>query len=324
MILLVMSAMTIGAFAFTITLWATGYGQGSIAATARLDRLKSREQGQSGTAAAIFNLRKRAGVRFGGINLVSVSAAATQRVQLERAGLALNVREFFMMRAAVGLGVATLVFVFLPLPQFAFIAAIGGFVLGFFAVGVWLKQRIGARTRKLENQLIELLQMLSSGLRAGFGLIQALDGCAAQVPAPLSIEIRRTLRDISMGSSIEQAFSGLNDRVGSSDFDIVITAIMIQRSVGGNLAEILENVAHTMRERERIRGEIRTLTSQQRLTGYVIGGIPVGLFIAFMVINPEFTSLLITDPFGRILLAGAIMLEIMGFLVIRKIVNIEV
>ena len=79
-----------------------------------------------------------------------------------------------------------------------------------------------------------------------------------------------------------------------------------------------------MRERERIRGEIRTLTSQQRLTGYVIGGIPVGLFIAFMVINPEFTSLLITDPFGRILLAGAILLEIMGFLVIRKIVNIEV
>ena len=104
----------------------------------------------------------------------------------------------------------------------------------------------------------------------------------------------------------------------------MITAILIQRSVGGNLAEILENVAHTMRERERIRGEIRTLTSQQRLTGYVIGGIPVGLFLVFMIMSPEFTGLLITNPLGRMMLLGAIVLEAMGFLVIQKIVNIEV
>ncbi len=324
MMLLIMSAMTGGVFAFTITIWATGYGSGGAVATVRLDRLKTPAQPSVGGASAIFNLRKRAGVRFGGINLVSVSRAAEQRVQLERAGLTLNVREFFTVRLVVGLVLGMLGFVFIPMQEFALFAAIGGFVLGFFAVGVWLKQRIGARKRKLENQLIELLQMLSSGLRAGFGLIQALDGCAAQVPAPLSIEIRRTLRDISMGSSIEQAFGALNDRVGSSDFDIVITAIMIQRSVGGNLAEILENVAHTMRERERIRGEIRTLTSQQRLTGYVIGGIPVGLFAAFMVLNPEFTGLLLTDPLGRMLLLAALVLEGMGFMVIRKIVNIEV
>src|SRR5690606_30033782 len=172
-----------------------------------------------------------------------------------------------------------------------------------------------------EAQLVELLQMLASGLRAGFGLLQALEASADQLPAPISVEIRRTLRDTAMGASVEQALSSLNERVGSSDFDIVITAILIQRSVGGNLAEILDNVAHTMRERERIRGEIRTLTSQQRMTGFVIGGIPIGLLIIFSMISPEFTSLLFTDPLGRMMLMAAAVSEVIGFAVIQKIVN---
>ena len=127
-----------------------------------------------------------------------------------------------------------------------------------------------------------------------------------------------------MGASIDQALLSLNDRVGSPDFDIVITAILIQRTVGGNLAEILDNVAHTMRERERIRGEIRALTSQQRMTGYVIGGIPVGLALIFLVISPGFITPLFTEKLGRIMLGFGFALETMGFLVIRKIVNIEV
>jgi tight adherence protein B len=123
---------------------------------------------------------------------------------------------------------------------------------------------------------------------------------------------------------VEQALTALNERVGSPDFDIVITAILIQRSVGGNLAEILDNVAHTMRERERIRGEIRTLTSQQRLTGFVIGGIPIGLGVIFMIISPDFTGRLFTEPMGRVMLAGAVVLESIGFFIISKIVNIEI
>ena len=111
---------------------------------------------------------------------------------------------------------------------------------------------------------------------------------------------------------------------GSRDYDIVVTAILIQRSVGGNLAEILDTVANTMRERERIRGEIRTLTSQQRMTGYVIGGLPVGLAIILLLINPEFSGLLYTETLGQIMLAiGAVMWGI-GFFIIQKIVNIEV
>ncbi len=308
-----------GLFAFTMVLWVTGFGTVSAEATARLGKLRNHSDvvtaGTSGPS-----LRQRGGVRFGGINVISGTVAARWMMDLERAGLTLKAREYLILRIVVGVILAAVAFSFSPIPLLSVI----GLPLGFFAVGIWVKRRKGSRRRKLEAQLVEVLQMLASGLRAGFGLIQALETCADQVPAPLSVELRRTLRDTAMGASVEGALQALNDRVGSPDFDIVITAIMIQRSVGGNLAEILDNVAQTMRERERIRGEIRTLTSQQRLTGYVIGGIPVGLFITFMVISPDFTSLLFTDPLGRMMLGAGLVMEGLGFFVISKIVNIEV
>jgi len=225
-----------------------------------------------------------------------------------------------VLRLVVGLVLGAMSLLVVPFPPVAFVAGGAGFLL----VGMWLSRRITSRTHKLEAQMIELLQMLASGLRAGFGLMQGLEAAAEQLPDPLAAEIRRTLRDTAMGASVEQALTALNERVGSSDFDIVITAILIQRSVGGNLAEILDNVAHTMRERERIRGEIRTITSQQRLTGYVIGGIPIGLLIIFFLVSPDFTGLLFTNSLGRMMLGGGAVMEFLGFLVIRKIVNIEV
>ncbi len=320
--LLVLAALCVGGFTFTGMLWVTGFGSaGSAAAAARLDRLK--DGGAAAVAqevAAKGGLRRRSNVNFGGINVISGNVSAKWATQLERAGLALNTKEYFVLRIVIGVAFGTVGFIALPIPQLGLV----GIPLGYFLVGFWLKRRISSRLHRMEAQLVEMLQMISSGLRAGFGLVQALEASAEQVPAPLSIEIRRTLRDTAMGASIDQALTSLDDRIGSSDFDIVITAILIQRTVGGNLAEILDNVAHTMRERERIRGEIRTLTSQQRLTGYVIGGIPVGLGAFFMLISPEFTGLLFTDPLGRMMLGAAVVSEILGFAVIQKIVNIEV
>lgn len=314
-----MAALFIGATATTFTLWLTGYGV-SAGAGERLARIRGLDEQLSDEREPTLNLRKRAQVNFGGINLVSANLVANWSVELQRAGLTLNAREYFILRVTMGLVLSAVMLLLLPSPLFA----IGAFPLGFLAVGFWLKRRISSRRQKLEAQLPELLQMLASGLRAGFGLLQALESAGEQMPAPISLEIRRTMRDTAMGASVEHALTALNERVGSPDFDIVITAIMIQRAVGGNLAEILDNVAHTMRERERIRGEIRTLTSQQRLTGFVIGGIPIGLGIIFMIISPEFMSLLFKEPLGRMMLGGAVVLEGLGFLVISKIVNIEV
>jgi tight adherence protein B len=319
MMVLLLAAMAVGGFAFTFTLWATGVGGGPGDAALRLARMRQPQSSQ-GVATPAITLRRRGGVRLAGISFVSSDVSAEWTTQLERAGLTLNAKEYLVLRIVVALVLGAVTMMALPIP----LLAIGPAVLGFMVVGMWVKMRIKSRRQKLEHQMVEMLQMLASGLRAGFGLLQALESSADQLPDPLSIEIRRTLRDTAMGASVEQALTALNQRVGSPDFDIVITAILIQRSVGGNLAEILDNVAHTMRERERIRGEIRTLTSQQRLTGFVIGGIPIGLFLIFMIISPEFTGLLFTHPLGRVMLGGAVVLEGIGFFIINKIVNIEI
>lgn len=316
--LLILAALCTGAFAMTVTLWVTAYGGGNAAEAARLGRI--REVEASLPQEARLGLRKRGAVNFAGITVISGNVAANWTRDLERAGLMLNAKEYFVLRLVVGVGLCAALMVVSPIPAVALV----GLPLGFMATGFWLKRRITSRLHKMEAQLVEFIQMLASGLRAGFGLLQAMESSSEQIPAPLAVEIRRTLRDTAMGASVEQALTNLNDRVGSPDFDIVITAMLIQRSVGGNLAEILDNVAHTMRERERIRGEIRTLTSQQRLTGYVIGGIPLGLLAAFGIISPDFTKLLFTEPLGRLMLGAAGVMELIGFAIIQKIVNIEV
>ena len=316
--LMILAAICAGAFATTGVLWFAGAGGTNPLAANRLNKL--REVEAQLPADTRVGLRRRGSVNFAGITLLSGNLAATWTRDLERAGLNINAREYLVLRVLVSVVLAGALLLFAPIP----FLAVAGLPMGFFATGFWLKRRKASRLHKMEGQLVELLQMLSSGLRAGFGLLQALESASEQTPAPLQTEVRRTLRDTAMGASVEQALTSLNERVGSSDFDIVITAILIQRAVGGNLAEILDNVAHTMRERERIRGEIRTLTSQQRMTGFVIGGIPIGLLLIFSVISPSFTSLLFTDSLGRMMLMGATVSEVIGFAIIQKIVNIEI
>ncbi|MGH2609508.1 MAG: type II secretion system F family protein [Tepidiformaceae bacterium] len=321
--MLIAIPLLFGLFIATLALWFFGFGtHASVAAGQRLARLASGPEGGSmgGVSGLGSTLRRRTNVSLGGISFVNANVAQKWTVDLERAGLTLNAKEYLIIRLGVSLAIAIVCLIFIPLPIVAFALS----PLGFLAVGFWLKRRIGSRTRKMESQLAEVLQMLASGLRAGFGLVQAMEQAAEQLPAPISIELRRAMRDMAMGSSVEAALGALDERVGSKDFDIVITAILIQRAVGGNLAEILDNVAHTMRERERIRGEIRTLTAQQRLTGYVIGGIPIALFGMFMLISPDFAMLLFTDAWGRMMLAAAGVMEVIGFFVISRIVNIEV
>lgn len=318
MLLLYMTVLAIGASAFTATLYVAGFGSVRHDAAARLSRLRG--EPKSGASAVIFNLRRRANLNFGGMTLVSTKLVQRWTLDLDRGGLALNAREYFAVRAGVALVAGLLGLLLVPVPFVGLLLAPAGYL----GVGFWLKVRVGRRIRKLEYQLPELLSTVGSALRAGFGFVHAVEASADQMPAPISIEIRRMLRETAMGASVEQSLSSLNDRIASPDFDIVITAILIQRSVGGNLAEILDNVAHTMRERERIRGEIRTLTSQQRMSGYVIAAIPFGLMAAFSVLSPEFTGKLFTDSLGRMMLGVAVVLEVIGFLFINKIVNIEV
>jgi tight adherence protein B len=140
----------------------------------------------------------------------------------------------------------------------------------------------------------------------------------------MSTELHRLLRDTRMGSSLESALEKMGERVGSYDLDVVITAMLIQRSVGSNLSEVLEKVAYTIRERARIKGEINTLTAQKRLSGWVIGLMPAAFIVLMLAISYDYMSVLFSDPAGRVLLLTAIILDAIGIMFIRRIVAVDI
>jgi tight adherence protein B len=202
----------------------------------------------------------------------------------------------------------------------AAVAGVFAMYIPFFLLKRAAKKRIG----KIEKQLAETLVLMANALRAGFGLMQAIGQAAKQMEEPIAGELNQFIRDTQIGSSVEEAVTNLGTRVGSYDLDIVVTAILVQRNVGGNLSEILDGVAHTIRERERIKGEIQTLIAEQKMTGIVIGIIPPALGGLFFILNRPYMMTMVETNAGRIMLCGSAVLELLGVWMIRKIVNIEV
>jgi tight adherence protein B len=244
-------------------------------------------------------------------------------LQLERADMSLQPGEFIALK----IGLALVSFI---APVFV-IPGITAWIVGAVAAVVlynlprfYLNHKLKARVDKLNAQLPEALSIISNALKAGFGLLQALDNAADQLSHPISTEFERTIHEMNVGSSAEEALVALTERAGSYDLDIVVTAILVQRTVGGNLGEILDTVADTMRERIRIRGEIKTLTAQQKLTGLVIGFIPIGVGVLFQIMSPGYIEPLFTTFIGRFMIGMAVVLEVVGVMIINRILNIEV
>ena len=250
--------------------------------------------------------------------------AERTRTQLERAGLALKLHEYVALRVLAGLLAFVVVF---SLGDGHALAALVGLVVAAIAYmlpAFWVRLRVIRQVQKFNDQLEPMLTMLSNSLRAGFGLLQALDLAAEQLQPPMSTELDRVLRHTGMGASIEDALVALGQRIGSYDLDVVITAVLIQRSVGSNLSEVLDKVSHTIRERVRIKGEINTLTAQKRLSGWVVGLMPAAFVVMMVVISWEYMSTLFTDPTGRLLLVTAIALDILGMVTVRRIVSVDI
>jgi tight adherence protein B len=180
------------------------------------------------------------------------------------------------------------------------------------------------RRSKINDQLPDLLQTLAGGLRAGQTFIQTLDSAAQELGEPFRSELLRALRELELGVSVEDSFEGLRERIADDDFDLVVDAVLIQRKVGGNLAEVLTNIAHTIRERIRIRGEVNALTGQARLSGWVLGLLPVAVGGLVYMMNPDYMGPMLTNPMGIAALVGAAISEVFGMLVIRKIADVKV
>lgn len=287
---------------------------------ARPSVIASRDTPEEGA----FKRRSYSGLPILSRYLQGMKGSEEVAMQLERAGVPLRVGEYYMIRWGVAfLGLIAPVLLFGPDP-FNFAVAAGLAVLGYLLPAMWVNNKRKGRAKRLNAQLVDLLGMAANSLKSGYGLMQSFEFAGRQLPDPLGMEVRRMLREATLGMSGEQALNLLGERINSKDMDMVITAINIQRTVGGNLAEILETVAHTMRERERIRGEILTLTSQQQMTGVVIGGLPIFMFVVFMVINPDYMSLLFTTTAGRGIMGAAIVLEVIGYFAIKRVIAIEV
>jgi tight adherence protein B len=199
-----------------------------------------------------------------------------------------------------------------------------GSVIGGMLPHLYVRRRRTKRLNAFEELLPEAIDLVGRALRAGHPLSSGFKMAADDGPEPVAEEFRRIFEEQRFGLPLQDSLLGMVDRVNLVDVRILVTAILIQREVGGNLAEILDNLAAVVRARFTIRRQIRVYTAQGRMTGYLLSALPIILFSILYMINGQYMSILFTDPVGKILVTVAISLQLLGFLWIRKIIKIEI
>ncbi|HEY9090029.1 MAG TPA: type II secretion system F family protein [Anaerolineaceae bacterium] len=243
---------------------------------------------------------------------------------LARADLKLKPGEYIalMLIAAFGVG-----FVAWFIGGKTVLVALIGAVIGMFLPNIYVKRLQGKRLIKFNEQLGDMLNLMVNGVRAGYSTMQAMEAVSKELPAPISDEFRRVVQEMQLGVSMERALENLLRRIPSDDLDLVITAINVQREVGGNLAEILDTISFTIRERVRIKGEIRVMTSQVMYSGRFLAMLPVILLGLLYVMNREYMMeffIPASQPCGYIALALAGILIMSGYFAMNKLADIEI
>ncbi|MGB9904688.1 MAG: type II secretion system F family protein [Desulfotomaculales bacterium] len=245
-------------------------------------------------------------------------AAADRR--LAEADLPFKGEEFIALIFFCAAGGAVFAVLLTGRPGLFLPAALVGGAAPWIAAGLAAKRRVA----RFNGQLADTLLVMANSLRAGFSFLQSIEVVQREMPPPVSREFGRTFRELSLGTSVEEALSRLARRVKSEDLSLVVTAVLIQRQTGGNLAEVLEKISRTIQERVRIQGEIRTLTAQGRISGIIVGLLPVFLLIVITTINPGYTGVLFTSSTGRLILTCAAAGQIIGWFFISRITRIKI
>ena len=240
--------------------------------------------------------------------------------RLKQAGIPLFGAEFIVLSAVCAIFGGVAIYVITLNFLIAFIVTVA------IPIGLWIYSSIAIERRRnsFTEQLSDCLTTVANALRAGYSFQQAMDVVAREMEPPISSEFERVATDIAMGVTLEDALEQMNVRVGSSDFDLVVTAVLIQREIGGNLAQILDTISDTINERIRMKREINALTAQGRFSAWVLILLPFLTAAFCYVFNHDQTMMLFTEESGRIALGVAVFMEIVGFIVIQKIVDIEV
>jgi len=203
------------------------------------------------------------------------------------------------------------------------VAALAG-MIGFFAPIAWVRLRRLRRRDAFARQIPDALQAIGNSLRAGYGLSQGMAVVASDSPSPISVEFARAQREMNLGSTVEEVLHSMARRMQSVDFDLAVSGILINRQVGGNLAELLDHITATIRERVKLKAFIRVLTAEQRLSAIIIMAVPPVMLFILLTAWREYSSYLLFTRIGHVLLAGSILLQLLGVYFIRRIVAIEV
>ena len=256
---------------------------------------------------------------------------APTKERISKADVKLRVTEYIILvfLSAIGVAVAT----YFLMNQNKLLVVVGA-VVGMQIPRIYLGIAASRRMNAFDNQLSDTLNLWVNALRSGYSVLQGMEAIATELPPPVSREFERVVQEVRLGLGMEEALDNMYNRVPSEDLDLVITAVNIQREVGGNLAEILDTISYTIRERVRIKGEIRALTAQGRISGWVVGLLPLALAGLLYMINPTYMEQLwlkdkpwLLEPFlpcGWLVIGISLFMMAMGVVAIMKIVNIEV
>jgi tight adherence protein B len=256
------------------------------------------------------------------LNRALAGRASSNRmaIALARADLKLTVGEYVALTVISVVGFMALGWLLFNQVVLVLISGIVGYFVPRWYLGFRHRRRLIA----FGNQLSDTLNLWVNALRSGYSVLQAMEAIARELPPPVSVEFNRVVQEVRLGLQLEVALQNLLRRVDSDDMDLVVTAVNVQREVGGNLAEILEVISHTIRERVRIKGEIRVMTAMGRYSGYIITLMPIILTLILFMINRPYIMQLFQETCGWIMVGIGLTMMAMGFLAIRKIVDIEV
>lgn len=246
-------------------------------------------------------------------------ASRSAAVDLKQADLAIDpalylVGRFVPAVLAAALAVAGFV------PPLAGIAIA---VAGWFVPRFVVRRKAKKRTDAFEAQLAEALDLLSGALRAGHGFLQAIESTAHEMASPMKDELLRLIDAVNVGGSVDAALQELPNRIDSYDVQLMASAIAVQRQAGGNLAEVLQTLSKTVRERRRIRGEVKALTAAPRMSGYIVGALPFGLTVYFAAVSSDFRASMFGTDIGKAILVGAGVWTLFGFLISQRIAKVE-
>ena len=259
-------------------------------------------------------------LRSGGKLLSNIRHARGLDFKMQKAGIPLLGTEFLLL---LGISFFLTIIIALIVSKKLYVGFMVAIVV-VMAEWIYVLLKIDRREATFTNQLGDCLMMVANAMRAGFSFLQAMELVSKEMEPPMSDEFKHVMRDISLGASVERALDDMDKRVSSPDFSLVVTAVLIQQQVGGDLAHILDTISGTIQDRIRMRREVRTLTAQGRMSGWVLAALPFALGAFISVINPSYIEPLFTERIGQMAIAFGVVMVLLGFFVIQRIVDIDV